>query len=462
MKIIIKAIHDLCQKEKELNVGQVVFDYNGEYANDNVQDKGALASLRDKSGQPASIYALTNPKKSPRVKTLRFDFSKTEFLQQGKEIIDAALEGNESTLYVSAFRSVRLHPELTVAPMADQELMGEAKRESRRQLVYRCILNDGGLLPSVGPDSGKNLFNKLLLGAMEEIAEALDADRVGGPRTGDRAKIKELAKKIKPGIPELRKPTTWGGLRIGLIALQCALEHGDLISIVDEKGQTKKPMADFMEDYRQKNKKDWADKDLMGLLGFLSHPGGWRRLAPCKDQHDPLAKTEFSDQIYTELSEGRLVIVDFSAGSDATKAALSERIAQKVFEGNFTKFKNAESPTKIQVYIEEAHNLLAGIDKKDGLKNIWIRMAKEGSKCGIGMVAITQEPSSLPPNILKNAGNWFVGHLNNEEEVKTVSGYYDFEDFGASIRRCADRGFVRVKTLSSAYTCPVMVRLFEL
>ena len=96
------------------------------------------------------------------------------------------------------------------------------------------------------------------------------------------------------------------------------------------------------------------------------------------------------------------------------------------------------------------------------LKGVWARAAKEGSKYDLGIVLATQAPSSIMPEILSETDNWIVAYLNSAKERRVVSDYMDFQDFEEQIGSVSEQGFVRIRTLSQAYTVPVQLNKFWL
>ena len=179
--------------------------------------------------------------------------------------------------------------------------------------------------------------------------------------------------------------------------------------------------------------------------------------------HTNSANRSFEEEIITLLRNGKIVIVDLSQGDPDIQRLYSERICKKIFQNAMDRFVKTLPNNFIQFYFEEAHNLFPKKENPD-LSQIYNRIAKEGAKLNLGMIYATQEVSSISSNILKNTQNWFVAHLNNEDELKELKKYYDFGDFTDSLTRFSadsDKGFVRMKTYSNPFVVPVQIDRFS-
>jgi len=111
-----------------------------------------------------------------------------------------------------------------------------------------------------------------------------------------------------------------------------------------------------------------------------------------------------------------VIIIDLSQGDPVIQQTFADKICLSIFRNAMNNFVNNHPNNFIQFYFEEAHNLFPKKDDKD-LSGIYNRIAKEGAKLNIGLIYATQEVSSISSNILKNTQNWFIAHLNNDDEL---------------------------------------------
>jgi hypothetical protein len=395
-------------------IGQIIFDVNGEYANPNLQDSGTAIfdMYQDKTIRYSTM-------KKDGFLEMKVNFY-TE-IENGFELIKSyPIIADDTSRFTSNFKSV----DLTKPEDYDSNQSAKA-RYDRRKVVYFCCLSQAGFTP---PQNFRVSFTA----------------------------NKDVRNDVDPNIDPSK----------GLTLEQAANWWGNFWEIYDaDPNQT-------FSNYKQSNDgKEWADEDLKALLVMLTRKSNSGRSANCAgfrilgsvcEQHTSTAQKPFDQDILDRLRNGKIVIVDLSLGNPEIQKMFSERICQRIFTDSITRFIGTHPNNFIQFYFEEAHNLFPKKDDKD-LSQIYNRLAKEGAKFNLGLIYATQEVSSISSNILKATQNWFISHLNNEDEIKELRKYYDFSDFTESLIRFSqdtDKGFVRMKSYSNPFVIPVQIDRF--
>ncbi|MDP9316783.1 MAG: DUF87 domain-containing protein [Chloroflexota bacterium] len=398
---VVKRVAD----EGGVKIGQIIYDINGEYANANQQDQGAIADLFPSETVRYRMLPATG------FEELRNNFY--EQLNEGFGIIQRELEeaNRVTTDYVRAFVNMSLDE-------PDPKDIGEYTRWERRVAAYKVLLYKAGF---EAPKSYKVKFaaNKTVRELVNAKADTPLSDPSSALTLPEAAAWFEAARKAnqQSPLPGSSAGSTW----------------------IDDS------LSNLLDMITQKR-------------GSSSYISGHRILSDAVKYHSPRRTTDVAEEIYNYLVQGKIVILDLSVGDPTLREKISKQVAGTIFQNSMQRFVEGQVPPNIVVYVEEAHNLMG---REMDLTETWPRLAKEGAKYRIGLVYATQEVSSMHSNILANTENWFITHLNNEREIRELAHFYDFGDFSRSLVRAQDVGFARVKTLSSPFVIPTQIDKFD-
>lgn len=401
-------------------VGQLIFDVNGEYANDNPQDGNK--SIRSAYAARCQVYALTERMNTPS-KPLRLNFY--EQPDSGIQIIASMLQQDSKlSNYIRSFASVAL-PSIESIPGTPE---AEKARPIRKIQMYWAILKKAGFRADENRLRAK--------GVASRHTKHFDPHFNSALRTAAYLAVKN-------GAPP-REPA-------------------DLDDLVAE--------LEVLAEFRRENPTDptltsgskpMFDADDVALLEFLkpSSGSGTSVLRPYITYHSPDAG-DFIEEILKELDVGMTVILDLGNATDQIRRYFSDMLSRSVFSHQEVKFvDNKLGRHFVQLYFEEAHNLFPPNDKD--LTGVYARFAKEGAKFHIGMVYSTQSPSTINRELLAQTENFFVAHLSSQDETKALSRVQvAFAGIEEDILRAKTPGYVRMLTLSHRFVVPVQASKFE-
>lgn len=119
--------------------------------------------------------------------------------------------------------------------------------------------------------------------------------------------------------------------------------------------------------------------------------------------------SQLMDMLVHALSQGKLCVVDVSQMRGGQAMVLSGLILRRIFDRNQQEFTSADPKTIPTIaVVEEAQSVL---NENSSASEPYIAWVKEGRKYDLGALLITQQPGSIPTEILSQGDNWFIFHL---------------------------------------------------
>jgi hypothetical protein len=169
-------------------------------------------------------------------------------------------------------------------------------------------------------------------------------------------------------------------------------------------------------------------------------------------------------RILDELLEGKVVLVDVSGLGGTEEVLVASYLTRRVLEEWQSAFlddpdRHRQLPV-VAVALEEAQRVLSA--SKDRESNVFPRVAREGRKFGVGLLAVTQQPKLLDDELLSQFNTFFVLGLADEKDrnILRSSAKQDLSALGPEIQTLMP-GECLVVNLAAPFAVPAAVYLYD-
>jgi len=219
---------------------------------------------------------------------------------------------------------------------------------------------------------------------------------------------------------------------------------------------------DFSDFFGEQKKSSSGKEDVSARKTIMAI---WKRIHHLIDEGNLHSGTsELIEDVFKYLKQGKTVIIDLSLKDNMDASIISTILVRKLFESNKEKFTSdkPEEVVNAVVFVEEAQNVLSQEFVKSNA-NPFVRVAKEGRKFGLGLVAVTQRPSAISDEIRTQAENFFAFHMGNSDDIKAlVKSNINYDGVISNfIQRETIAGNLYMVSSDQAFALPVRVTEFE-
>ena len=209
-----------------------------------------------------------------------------------------------------------------------------------------------------------------------------------------------------------------------VIGLALTPEKQDQQNVVKLKGLSVDKWRDLV-DMIYKDRYDADPRRVAKLLGGKEKDGEDVQVTAAianmvrvvRELHDP--SSQLLRALKAALADGKLCVVDISQMRGPQGLQLAGIILSDIFEHNQEQFTEAEPRTIPTIaVVEEAQSVLgASASREDSPFVAWV---KEGRKYDLGALLVTQQPGSIPAELVSQGDNFFVFHLLAEGDLTAL------------------------------------------
>lgn len=176
------------------------------------------------------------------------------------------------------------------------------------------------------------------------------------------------------------------------------------------------------------------------------------------------SSSKMVEDIFKYLKQGKTVVVDLSLKDSFDANVISTILVRKLFENNKEYFTEQEDENVIDcvICVEEAQNVISEEFVKSN-SNPFVRVAKEGRKFKLGLIAITQRPSAIADEIRSQAENFFAFFMGNSDDIRAlVKSNINYDGVIAKFLQTESiSGNLYMVSAKQAFALPLRVVWFE-
>lgn len=412
VKLIAQSLIETTKNTKD--VGQLIFDIDGEYANDNPQN----LSLKTAFSDVCVVYALEK-KDGTDSKELKINFYESP--KESHKIIRTLLrEAGRDSIYIDRFLSVDIP---SIEKLQDLDV-GDKKRAVRKIQIYWAILKKAGFIADENKLKSRIPFGEAFNEKAMETIFGTDKSKWVIPNTLDE--YRTLFEKAVQSDRQSKLQSSTKG----------------------------KPLFDS------------DDEALLNFLLPTSATSAGAGIIQGIRKYHSVTAANFVIEILKELDKGQTVIIDLGNADEEVMLYFTRQLSEAVFYHQTDKFSNNKLKNDlgnqhyIQLYFEEAHNLFGFNDNSDDTK-IYRTFAKQGAKRHIGMVYSTQSPSTVNSDLLAQTENFFVAHLASQDDTNKLAKInIAYDSIKSDILYAKTQGYMRMLTRSHRFVVPLQAKKF--
>lgn len=164
------------------------------------------------------------------------------------------------------------------------------------------------------------------------------------------------------------------------------------------------------------------------------------------------------------IEDGRTVVIDTSMLSDDAELLIGGIIVRAIFQNHEQAKASGELDKKpvVSIVIEEAPRVLGSEVVAERGPSIYNKVAREGRKFNIGLIAITQLTSLIPRTVLTNMNTKIIlGNEMKSERLAVMESAAQDLSMDDRIIASLDKGEALVSSNFTRFAVPIQIPLFE-